>query len=108
MEHCKRRNGTERKWFETREQAEAFAADPTNVHYHGDVAHECRKCGWWHLSKISWIIPEWDTLLQLTKQGWKRHEQTKAEQHSLHQCLLLSLVLNFLPTDVDRRHFAVL
>ena len=61
--HCKRRNGTNRAWFRTRGEAEQFAADPANHPvYLGDVAHECRICGFWHLSRVSWLFPEWETL----------------------------------------------
>ncbi len=52
---CKRPSGTTRAYFESIEQAEAFAADPENPAYHGDVAHLCLKCGWFHLSKPSWL-----------------------------------------------------
>jgi hypothetical protein len=55
---CLRRNGTERAWFATREQAERFAASPANPAYKGDVAHECAKCGFYHLSKPSWLEPQ--------------------------------------------------
>src|SRR6266404_801300 len=55
---CKRSNGTERAWFLTRAEAEAFAEDPENPAYHGDIAHLCPKCGFWHLSKVSWLFPE--------------------------------------------------
>jgi hypothetical protein len=53
--HCKRSNGTERAWFVTREDADAFAANPTNFRYHGDIAHFCNVCGYWHLSKLEWL-----------------------------------------------------
>ena len=49
--HCKRQNGTERRWFRTRQEAEAFEQDPVNVDYHGDIAELCEKCGLWHLSR---------------------------------------------------------
>ena len=52
-DHCKRTIGTERAWFRTREEAEAFAQLPANPAYRGDIAHLCAKCGFWHLSKIS-------------------------------------------------------
>lgn len=65
-EYCKRRNGTERRWFRTREEAEAFAQGPANPAYHGDVAHLCAKCGFWHLSKVSWLFPEWESLHENT------------------------------------------
>ena len=38
-------------------EAEAFALDPANPAYHGDVAHQCRTCGWWHLSRPEWLAP---------------------------------------------------
>ncbi len=56
--HCKRRNGTLRAWFPTRKNAEAFAADPANPNYHGDLAHLCAKCNWYHLSRPEWLEPE--------------------------------------------------
>jgi len=56
---CRRTDGTYRAHFETREAAEKFAADPTNVAYHGDMAHLCLKCGAWHLSKPEWLVPDW-------------------------------------------------
>jgi len=59
--HCLRRNGTERAWFRSREEAEAFALDPVNTLYHGDVAHLCDRCGFWHLSRLEWLygpLPE--------------------------------------------------
>jgi hypothetical protein len=65
-EHCKRTSGTERAWFHTRGEAEAFAQLPANPAYHGDIAHLCGKCGFWHLSKISWLFPEWETLHENT------------------------------------------
>jgi len=56
MKRCKRTDGSYRAAFETREQAEAFAADPQNwPMYQGDLAHHCRLCSWWHLSKASWL-----------------------------------------------------
>jgi Zn ribbon nucleic-acid-binding protein len=35
-----------------------FAASPANPAYKGDIAHECVKCGFYHLSKPSWLEPE--------------------------------------------------
>jgi hypothetical protein len=55
--HCLRSSGTERAWFFNREEAERFAASPANPVYHGDIAHECAKCGFYHLSKPSWLEP---------------------------------------------------
>ena len=61
--HCLRSNGTERKWFRTREAAEKFAADPKNHPvYLGDVAHVSGKCGFWHLSRPERLFPECETL----------------------------------------------
>jgi hypothetical protein len=56
-EHCKRSTGTERKWFRNREEAEAFANDPVNTAYHGDIAHKCARCDFYHLSKPEWLEP---------------------------------------------------
>ena len=41
--HCKRANGTLRAYFSSEAEAVAFEADPTNIAYHGDVAHLCDK-----------------------------------------------------------------
>ena len=49
--------GTLRAWFTTREEAEAFAADPANwPTYHGDIPVRCLKlgCRGWHLSQPWW------------------------------------------------------
>jgi hypothetical protein len=54
---CLRSNGTRRARFLTRQEAEQFAASPTNLAYHGDVAHLCAKCDLYHLSKPSWLEP---------------------------------------------------
>jgi hypothetical protein len=56
--HCLRRNGTERAWFFTREQTEQYAASPSNPVYHGDIAHHCPKCGFYHLSGPEWLEPK--------------------------------------------------
>ncbi len=54
---CRRTNGSLRAWFLTRDEAERFGADPVNhPTYFGDVAHLCGKCGYWHLSKIEWLV----------------------------------------------------
>ena len=43
--------------------AEQFAADPKNHPvYLGDVAHKCKLCDFWHLSKPEWLVPEWPTV----------------------------------------------
>jgi hypothetical protein len=58
MGPCKRSNGTLRAFFSTREEAEAFAKDPKNWPvYKGDIAHQCGKCGRWHLSRCDWLVP---------------------------------------------------
>ena len=56
--HCLRRSGTERAWFLTREEAEQFAEDPANPVYHGDIAHQCAKCSFYHLSRPEWLEPQ--------------------------------------------------
>jgi len=45
-----------RAWFATAAEAVAFAMNPANIAYHGDVAVECRKlgCDGWHLSRPCW------------------------------------------------------
>ena len=63
MTNCRRSNGTLRAWFHSREEAEAFEADPANVAYHGDVAHLCDKCGRWHLSRREWLAQPGDVLV---------------------------------------------
>jgi hypothetical protein len=57
-EPCRRSSGAFRAFFPTKEEAEAFAADPANLNYHGDIAHLCYKCGRWHLSRPEWLVPE--------------------------------------------------
>ena len=57
IRHCKRPNGTERAYFRTRTEAEAFAADPANPAYHGDIAAPCARCDYYHLSKEAWLEP---------------------------------------------------
>jgi hypothetical protein len=52
---CKRPTGSPRAAFWNQKSAEKFASDPANIHYHGDVAHLCVKCGLWHLSKLEWL-----------------------------------------------------
>jgi hypothetical protein len=54
---CRRANGTLRAWFATREEAEAFAADPANwPAYKNDIPVLCARldCGGWHLSRRDW------------------------------------------------------
>lgn len=58
-EPCRRLSGNFRAYFSTKEEAEAFAADPANWPvYKGDIAHLCGKCGRWHLSRVEWLVPE--------------------------------------------------
>jgi hypothetical protein len=56
--HCLRHSGTERAWFFTRQEAEQFAEDPANPVYHGDIAHHCPSCGFYHLSRPEWLEPK--------------------------------------------------
>lgn len=56
--HCLRSTGKERAWFNSREEAKAFAANPANPGYHGDIANLCVKCDPYHLSKLSWLEPQ--------------------------------------------------
>lgn len=57
-EPCQRRTGSFRAFFSTKEEAEAFATAPGNTAYHSDIAHRCGKCGYWHLSRVEWLVPE--------------------------------------------------
>lgn len=58
LEPCRRSSGSLRAHFPSKEAAEAFANDPANWPvYKGDIAHLCHKCGYWHLSRIEWLIP---------------------------------------------------
>ena len=56
-EHCKRSTGTTRAWFRTREDAEAYAADPANPAYVGDIPALCAKCDLYHLNRPEWLEP---------------------------------------------------
>jgi len=58
LEPCRRASGSFRAHFPSEEAAEAFAADPANTDYNGDIAHRCGKCGRWHLSRAEWLVPE--------------------------------------------------
>jgi len=55
---CRRNNGTFRAHFPSKETAEAFANDPANTDYDGDVAHLCPRCFRWHLSRPEWLVSE--------------------------------------------------
>ena len=63
-EPCRRSSGNFRAFFSTKEEAEAFAADPAHTDYHGDIAHHCGKCGRWHLSRVEWLVPEFARLMR--------------------------------------------
>lgn len=61
-EPCKRASGSYRAYFETQEEAIAFATDPGNPCYHGDVTVFCGRCGYFHLSKLEWLQARpWET-----------------------------------------------
>lgn len=53
---CRRSNGTLRAWFATKAEATAFAENPVNTAYHGDIPVLCMKvgCNGWHLSQPCW------------------------------------------------------
>jgi|HubBroStandDraft_6_1064221.scaffolds.fasta_scaffold181161_2 hypothetical protein len=55
--HCKRPSGTERAWFRTRAEAVAFAEDPKNPAYHGDIPALCARCDLYHLNRPEWLEP---------------------------------------------------
>jgi len=57
-EPCRRASGSFRAHFASKEGAEAFAADPKNTDYYGDIAHFCHKCGRYHLSRPEWLVPQ--------------------------------------------------
>jgi hypothetical protein len=65
LEPCKRKRGAYRAHFLSKEQAEAFAADPANWPvYKGDVAHRCSKCLYWHLSRPEWLVQEHQRIMK--------------------------------------------
>jgi hypothetical protein len=53
---CRRSDGTFRAWFATAPEAVAFAENPANTSYQGDVAVHCSRpgCNGWHLSQPHW------------------------------------------------------
>jgi hypothetical protein len=56
--HCKRSDGvTDRAWFRSREEAEAFRDDPENrrMYAQDEIAHLCDQCGFFHLSNPEWL-----------------------------------------------------
>jgi hypothetical protein len=58
--HCLRSDGSERKWFETPEEAAAFRGE--NPNYFGDVIVLCGRCGFYHCSNPGWdVVRPWET-----------------------------------------------
>ena len=58
-EPCKRTTGSYRAYFSSKEEAKSvLLRTPRNTAYHGDIAHLCGKCGYWHLSRAEWLVPE--------------------------------------------------
>jgi heterodisulfide reductase subunit B len=60
-QHCKRADGSFRRWAETAEDMAAFiAAHPET--YGSDVVTLCGRCGYFHASHPSWLphLP-WET-----------------------------------------------
>jgi hypothetical protein len=56
---CRRQSGSFRAYFYTREEAEAFAADPANwPTYRGDIPMLCAVCDFYHLNRPEWLLPE--------------------------------------------------
>lgn len=53
---CLRSDGTERAWFSSKKEAEAFGKITPG--YEGDIAHLCLSCGFWHLARASWLREE--------------------------------------------------
>jgi hypothetical protein len=52
-QHCRREDGTERKWFDTAPEAASWkAAHPKS--YGSDEIMFCTRCGAFHLSHPSW------------------------------------------------------
>ncbi len=52
--HCKRSNGSNRAFFQTVEQAEAFRSEHPDE-YGEDEIRFCTRCGFYHLSHPTWI-----------------------------------------------------
>jgi hypothetical protein len=55
---CRRSDGTFRAWFATRAEAVAFAKNPLNPAYHGDVPVLCARCNFYHLNRPEWLEPK--------------------------------------------------
>jgi hypothetical protein len=64
--HCLRSDGSERKWFETREEAAAFRDEHPN--YFGDVVVFCGRCGFYHCSSPNWnVVRPWEIPVERLK-----------------------------------------
>jgi hypothetical protein len=60
METCKRSDGSERRWWETAEEAAAYRN--TNPAYFPDRVVFCGRCGKFHCSNPNWNIERpWET-----------------------------------------------
>lgn len=66
LEPCRRTSGSYRAYFNTQEEAQAFARDPMNIDYHGDIAHHCHKCLRWHLSRPEWLAVSFNNAQPMT------------------------------------------
>jgi hypothetical protein len=67
LKPCRRASGSLRAYFNTKEEAEAFAADPANWPvYKGDIAHHCHKCFRWHLSRPEWLCVSFNNAQPMT------------------------------------------
>jgi hypothetical protein len=53
-QHCLREDGSERLWWDTAAECEAFIRDPRNVRYKNDRVVFCTKCRAYHASDPSW------------------------------------------------------
>lgn len=57
--HCLRSTGTERKWFNSKEEAAAFRDEHPD--YFGDVIVFCGRCGFYHCSNPNWdVVRPWE------------------------------------------------
>jgi hypothetical protein len=52
--HCLRINGTERRWFESADDAAKFRDE--HVEYQGDIVVLCGRCGYYHCSNPGWHV----------------------------------------------------
>jgi hypothetical protein len=71
----------ERAWFFTREEAEKFAANPANPSYHGDIAHQCAKCDFYHLSKPEWLEPKFTPAALQTLEDAEIETPPRLDEH---------------------------